>query len=101
MMYIHKYDFQSVRKDNARDAEIFLNKQVKIKNLKNNARPNNKVYSNISYFMPVRKKNYASQKRPSSLAKVPIRFPPLPEGSGSEPWLAKMKKADLLFSSSL
>ena len=34
-----------------RDAEIFLNKQVKIKNLKNNASPKNKICSNISYFM--------------------------------------------------
>ena len=37
-----------------RDAGIFLNKQVKIKNLKNNASPNNKICSKISYFMPVR-----------------------------------------------
>ena len=33
-----------------RDTEIFLNKQVKIKNLKNNASPKNKICSNISYF---------------------------------------------------
>ena len=39
-----------------RDAEIFLNKQVKIKNLKNNASPKNKICSNISYFMQVRMK---------------------------------------------
>ena len=38
------------------DAEIFLNKQVKIKNLKNNASPKNKICSNISYFMQVRMK---------------------------------------------
>ena len=37
----------------ARDAEIFLNKQVKFKDLKNYASPNNKVCSNISWFMPV------------------------------------------------
>ena len=33
-----------------------LNKQVKIKNLKNNASPKNKICSNISYFMQVRMK---------------------------------------------
>ena len=37
----------------ARDAEIFLNKQVKFKDLKNYASLNNKVCSNISWFMPV------------------------------------------------
>ena len=54
-----------------RDVEIFLNKQVKIKNLKNNASPNNKICSNISYFMPVQLK------------------------------LSQSKQADLLFSASL
>ena len=39
-----------------KDAEIFLNKQVKIKNLKNNARQKNKIRNNISYFMQVRMK---------------------------------------------
>ena len=39
-----------------RDAEIFLDKQVKIKNLKNNASPKNKICSNISYFMQVQMK---------------------------------------------
>ena len=34
----------------------FLNKQVKFKNLKNNATPKNKICSNISYFMQVRMK---------------------------------------------
>ena len=34
----------------SRDAEIFLNKQVKIKNLKNNASPNNKAPQKICLF---------------------------------------------------
>ena len=34
----------------------FYNKQVKIKNLKNDASPKNKICSNISYFMQVRMK---------------------------------------------
>ena len=54
-----------------RDAEIFLNKQVKTKNLTNNASPNNIKCSNISHFMPVRMK------------------------------LCQSKQADLLFSASL
>ena len=49
----------------------FFKKQVKIKDLKNNASPNNKICSNISYFMPVRKQ------------------------------LCQSKQADLLFSASL
>ena len=40
--YILKFN----NKEN-RDPEIFLNKQVKIRNLKNNASPNNKMRSNI------------------------------------------------------
>ena len=36
-----------------RDAEIFFNKQVKIKNLENNASPNIRICSNILYFTPV------------------------------------------------
>ena len=39
-----------------RDAEIFLDKQVKLKDVKNNARPNNKICSNISWFMQFRMK---------------------------------------------
>ena len=42
-----------------RDAEIFLNKQVKFKELKNNASPNNDICSNISYFINF----YASLKK--------------------------------------
>ena len=54
-----------------RDAEIFLNKQVKITHSTNNASPDNKIYTNISYFLPVWKK------------------------------LCQSKQADLLFSASL
>ena len=55
------------------DAEIFLNKQVmiKIRNLINNASPNNEICINISYFLPVWMK------------------------------LCQSKQADLLFSASL
>ena len=54
-----------------RDAEIFMNKQVKFKDSKNNASPKNKICSYISSFMPVRMK------------------------------LCQSKQADLLFSASL
>ena len=40
----------------SRDAEFFFSKQVKFKDLKNNASPNNEICSNISWFMPVRMK---------------------------------------------
>ena len=45
-----------------RDAEIILNKWGKFKDLKNNASPNNKICSYISYFMPVRMKLCQSKR---------------------------------------
>ena len=57
----------------ARDAGIFLNKQVKFKDLKNYASLNNKVCSNISWFMPVGMK-LCQSKQADLLFSAFVRF---------------------------
>ena len=46
-----------------RDAEIFFNKQVKIKNLNNNASQNNDIYAAIFHILCQSEWSYASQNR--------------------------------------
>ena len=57
LIFNHELPLPQFKKNTiiCRDAEILLNKQVKFKNLKINASPDNEICSNILYFMPVRR----------------------------------------------